>query len=88
MKGDIILDDTDIKDVTLTSLRQNVGYLVQGEFTFRGTIWDNICYGLNSYTEEQVILAIKKAHIYDFIKKLPNGFNTIIGEGGVQLSGG
>mgnify|MGYP000913800116 CR=1 FL=1 len=88
LKGDIILDDTDIKDVTLTSLRQNVGYLVQGEFTFRGTIWDNICYGLNSYTEEQVILAIKKAHIYDFIKKLPNGFNTIIGEGGVQLSGG
>jgi ATP-binding cassette subfamily B protein len=87
-KGNIIVDDTDIKDVTLKSLRQNIGYLVQGEFTFRGTIWENICYGVNSYTEKQVISAVNKARIYDFIKKLPNSFDTIIGEGGVQLSGG
>ena len=87
-KGNIIVDDTDIKDVTLKSLRQNIGYLVQGEFTFRGTIWENICYGVNSYTEKQVISAVNKARIYDFIKELPNSFNTVIGEGGVQLSGG
>ena len=88
LQGNIIVDDTDIKDVTLKSLRQNIGYLVQGEFTFKGTIWDNICYGVNSYTEKQVISAVNKARIYDFIKELPNSFNTVIGEGGVQLSGG
>lgn len=86
LQGNIFVDNTNIKDVTLKSLQQNIGYLVQGEFTFRGTIWDNICYGLNSYTEEQIISAVKKAHIYDFLRELPNGFNTIIGEGGVQLS--
>jgi ATP-binding cassette subfamily B protein len=86
LQGNIFVDNTNIKDVTLKSLQQNIGYLVQGEFTFRGTIWDNICYGLNSYTEEQIISAVKKTHIYDFLRELPNGFNTIIGEGGVQLS--
>ena len=86
LQGNIFVDNTNIKDVTLKSLQQNIGYLVQGDFTFRGTIWDNICYGLNSYTEEQIISAVKKTHIYDFLRELPNGFNTIIGEGGVQLS--
>jgi ATP-binding cassette subfamily B protein len=88
LQGNVLVDGIDIKDVTLKSLRQNIGYIVQGEFTFGGTIYDNICYGANSFTEKQVISAIEKAGLYDFIKKLPNGFNTLIGEGGVQISGG
>jgi len=87
-KGKIFVDGTDIKEVTLDSLRKNIGYLVQGEYLFKGTILENICYGLDSYTEEQVILAAKKACIHEFIEKLPCGYNTLVGEGGVQLSGG
>lgn len=88
IEGRILIDNADIKQVTLGSLRKNVGYLLQGEFLFSGTIWDNICYGTNSPSEEEVITAAKKASAYDFIMQLPDGFHTWIGEGGIQLSGG
>ncbi|HIE13285.1 MAG TPA: ABC transporter ATP-binding protein, partial [Desulfotomaculum sp.] len=86
--GRILIDDTDIREVTLGSLRRKVGYLVQGEFLFSGTIWDNICYGVNPPGREAVAAAAKKAAAYDFIMQLPDGFSTRIGEGGIQLSGG
>jgi ATP-binding cassette subfamily B protein len=86
--GRILIDDTDIKQVTLRSLRRSVGYLVQGEFLFSGTIWENICYGVNPPGEEAVVAAAKKAAAYDFIMQLPDGFYTRIGEGGMRLSGG
>lgn len=88
LDGRVLIDQTDIKQVTLRSLRKNVGYLVQGEFLFSGTIWDNICYGVNSPSKEEVVSAVKKACAYDFIMELPDGLYTHVGEGGVQLSGG
>lgn len=87
-EGRVLIDNIDVRRVTLGSLRKNVGYLIQGEFLFSGTIWDNICYGLNPCGKEEVIAAAKKASAYDFIMKLPDGFYTWIGEGGIQLSGG
>lgn len=87
-EGRVLIDNTDIRWVTLGSLRKNVGYLIQGEFLFSGTIWENICYGLNPCRKEEVIAAAKKASAYDFIMKLLDGFHTWIGEGGMQLSGG
>lgn len=82
LEGSIIIDNTDIREVTLKSLRNNIGYLIQGEFLFSGTIWDNILYGSDSATEEEVIEACRKACIYDFIMSLPNNFQTKVGEGG------
>lgn len=87
-KGRILIDGIDIRQVTLDSLRAGVRYVVQGEFLFSGTIWDNICYGVDSCSEEEVIDAAKRAKAYDFIMQLPQGFYTRIGEGGLQLSSG
>ncbi|MDH7576449.1 MAG: ABC transporter ATP-binding protein [Bacillota bacterium] len=87
-EGMILIDGIDIRRVTLESLRVNVRYVVQGEFLFSGTIWDNICYGVGSCSEEEVIAATRRAKAYDFIIQLPRGFYTRIGEGGLQLSSG
>lgn len=86
--GRILIDGADIRQVTLESLRGSIGYVVQGEYMFSGTIWDNICYGVSFAGEEEVIAAVRKAGAYEFIMRLPDGFQTRIGEGGLQLSGG
>jgi ATP-binding cassette subfamily B protein len=86
--GRILIDQTDIRQVTLESLRNSIGYVVQGEFVFSGTIWDNIRYGVGSPSEDEVIAAARKAGALEFISRLPDGFDTRIGEGGFQLSGG
>lgn len=86
--GHIYIDDVDISDYTLRSLREKIGIVQQDVFLFGGTIKDNILYGRPSATDEEVMEAARKANILDFINSLPNGWNTEIGERGVRLSGG
>ncbi|MTI68707.1 MAG: ABC transporter ATP-binding protein [Firmicutes bacterium] len=87
-KGEILIDGVNIKDITIKSLRSNIGLVQQDVFLFTGTIKDNILYGNPSASDNEVIKAAKNANIHDFIKKLPNGYDTYIGEKGIRLSGG
>lgn len=86
--GDIRIDGKSIKDISLRSLRKNIGVVQQDVFLFTGTIRDNILCGNPDASEEEMIEAAKKARIHDFIETLPEGYNTYIGERGVKLSGG
>jgi len=87
-EGVITVDNIDIKDIKLKSLRGNIGLVQQDVFLFTGTIADNISYGDPDKSRDEVIEAAKKARIHDFIIELPNGYDTYIGEKGVKLSGG
>ncbi|MCR4944556.1 MAG: ABC transporter ATP-binding protein/permease [Clostridium sp.] len=87
-KGDILIDNTSIYDVTIESLRKNIGIVQQEVFLFTGTIKDNIKYGKFDASDEEIIEACKNANIHDFIMSLPEGYDTYIGERGVKLSGG
>lgn len=86
--GDILIDGKNIKDITLHSLRSNIGVVAQDVYLFSGTIRDNLVYGKAEATDEELIEAAKKAGAHDFISALPDGYNTYIGERGVKLSGG
>lgn len=86
--GTITIDDQDIRDVTLNSLRRHIGLVQQDVFLFTGTIRENILYGKPEATDAEVIMAAKRANIHDFINTLPQGYDTYIGEKGVMLSGG
>lgn len=86
--GEITLDGKDLKSYTLKSLRKNIGIVQQDVYLFSGTVYDNIVYGRNDATREEVIEAAKKAGADEFIKELKNGYDTYIGERGVKLSGG
>lgn len=87
-EGSITLDGQDIRTLTRTSLRSQIGMVAQDVFLFTGTIRDNIAYGRWEATEEEVIEAAKKANIHDYIMSMPEGYDTYIGERGVKLSGG
>ncbi len=87
-EGRVLIDRTDVRDVTLESLRRNVGIVQQDVFLFSATIRDNIAYGAVQATEEQVMWAAKTAEIHDFIESLPDGYDTWVGERGMTLSGG
>ena len=86
--GRITIDGTDIRDVTLDSLRKNIGIVQQDVFLFIGTIRDNIAYGRPEATQEDIEAAAKAARIHDFIVSLPYGYDEWVGERGVTLSGG
>ena len=86
--GSIMIDGKDIKNVTIESLRANIGMVQQDVFLFSGTIYDNISYGKLDANYEDVVAAAKRANAYDFIMDTPDGFMTYIGERGVKLSGG
>lgn len=86
--GSIKIDGHDIKDVTLKSLRQQIGYVQQDVLIFWGTIGDNIAYGHPGVSLTDIKEAAKKAKIHDFIDSLPQGYDTMVGERGVMLSGG
>ena len=88
ISGSITIDDIDVRDVTLASLRKNVGIAQQDTFLYSATIRDNIAYGVPHASQEQVEEAAKAAQIHDFIQSLPQGYNTWVGERGVTLSGG
>ena len=87
-EGKICIDGKDISEVTLKSLRDNIGVVQQDVYLFTGTILDNIRYGKMDATREEIIEAAKIANAHDFILELPNGYDTDIGKGGVKLSGG
>lgn len=87
-KGKITIDGEDIKEVTLKSLRKNIGIVQQDVFLFTGTIKDNILYGNPEASDDEVIEAAKNANIHDFIMSLPEEYETYVGERGVKLSGG
>ena len=86
--GKILLDGQDIRDVTLRSLRRNIGIVQQDVYLFAGTIADNIRYGKLNASKQEIIHAAKQAHAHDFIMALPDGYDTDIGQRGVKLSGG
>jgi len=86
--GQILIDDKDIKTVTLESLRKNIGLVQQDVYLFAGTVFDNIAYGNINATQDEIIAAAKNANAHDFIMRLPDGYNTDIGQRGVKLSGG
>jgi ATP-binding cassette subfamily B protein len=87
-KGSIEIDGKDIRDVTLKSLRDNIGIVQQDVYLFAGTVYDNISYGRPGATREEIIEAAKLANAHDFIMGLPDGYETDIGQRGVKLSGG
>ena len=87
-KGSITLDGVDIRDITLESLRSNIGMVSQSVFLFDGTVRDNIAYGSPNATDEEIESAAKRANIHEFVSGLPDGYNTHVGERGVKLSGG
>lgn len=87
-KGAIFIDDYDIEKVTLRSLRKNLSIVLQDVFLFNGTVFDNVAYGAENPTEEEVYAAAKIARADEFIREMENGYQTVIGERGVRLSGG
>lgn len=87
-KGTISVDGVNTQDITRNSLRQNFGMVLQDTWLKSGTIADNIRLGKNDATDEEIIEAAKKAHSHSFIKRLPDGYNTMIGEDGGSLSQG
>ena len=86
--GSIMIDGTDIRELTLESVRRNIGIVQQDVFLFVGTIRENILYGRPDATEEEMQEAARRANIHDYIMTLPHGYDTEIGERGVKLSGG
>lgn len=87
-EGAITVDDIDIRDIKLKSLRDNIGVVQQDVYLFAGTVLENISYGKPDVTKEDIILAAKSANAHDFIMELPDGYYTDIGQRGVKLSGG
>ena len=86
--GTITLDGTDIRDFTVKSLRQSIGMVQQDVYLFSGTVLENIAYGKENATREEIIEAAKRAGAHEFIMELKNGYDTYVGERGVKLSGG
>ena len=87
-EGEILIDGVPIKDIAIEDLRKNIGIVSQETYLFMGSIADNIRYARPQATMEEVIQAAKSANAHEFITKLPDGYNTKIGAGGISLSGG
>ena len=86
--GSILIDGIDIKDITMESLRRNIGIVQQDIYLFNASVRDNILYGRLDATEEEVVEAAKRANIHEYILSMEKGYDTVIGERGVRLSGG
>jgi ATP-binding cassette, subfamily B, bacterial len=86
--GAILIDGQDIRDLTQDSLRSNIAMIPQDPALFHRSLAENIRYGCLDASDEELIQAAKKAHAHDFIEKLPQGYETVVGERGVRLSGG
>ena len=86
--GKIFLDGIDIKNITLKSLRKQIGIVQQDVFLFAGSIKENIAYGKPNATDEEIIKAAKLSEIHEDILKMPQGYDTLVGERGIKLSGG
>lgn len=86
--GSIQIDGHDVRDVTMKSLRDQLAIVSQQTILFNDTVKNNIAYGDLNRSDEEIFAAAKAAHAYEFIKELPHGFNTVVGESGSRLSGG
>ena len=86
--GRVLIDGTDITDYNLDGLRSQIGFVLQDTVLFYGTIRENIAYGKPDATEKEIVEAAKLANAHEFILKMPNGFDSIVGERGLTLSGG
>ena len=86
--GRVLVDGMDVRDVTLESLRRSVGVVLQDVFAFSATIRDNIAYGVDDPSMDDLVRAAKVAQLHDFIDSLPDGYDTWVGERGITLSGG
>ncbi len=87
-EGEILIDGREIHNITMESLRRNIGIVQQDVYLFNASLKDNILYGRLDATDEEVFEAAKRANIHDYILSLPDGYDTVIGERGVKLSGG
>ena len=87
-EGRILIDGTDTKDVTLRTLRENIGVVAQDVYLFSGSVKENIAYGKVGATDEEIEEAARLAGAHEFITELPDGYDTYVGERGVKLSGG
>ncbi len=87
-EGRVLVDDQDIRAVTLASLRRQIGLVLQDTFLFSSTIGENIAYGNPDATQEEIVAAAKAAGAHDFISSFPDGYDTEVGERGLNLSGG
>lgn len=86
--GSILIDGHDVREVSLASLRNNIGIVMQRSIIFRGTIYDNLRFVKPDATEEEAFAALRFAALAEYIERLPEGIHTVLGEGGVNLSGG
>lgn len=86
--GKVIIDEQDVTQVSRRSLRQHIAYVGQDVFLFRGTVRENIEFGKPGASEDEIVAAAKAAYAHDFIMSFPNGYDTPVGEHGLQLSGG
>ena len=86
--GQVFFDGTDVRKLSLSSLRQNIGVVTQDTYLFNGTIRENLLYANPAASEADMIEACKKANIFDFIEKQPEGFDALVGNRGLKLSGG
>lgn len=82
------VDETDVREVTLRSLRESGGYVSQDPFVFYGTVRENVRYGSFDASDAAVEAATRRAQDHEFVERLPNGYETAVGERGVKLSGG
>jgi ATP-binding cassette subfamily B protein len=87
-EGRVTADGQDVRDVTLESLRRQIGIVLQESLLFSATIRENIAYGRTDATEEEIVAAAQSAHAHDFIMEFPDGYDALVGERGVTLSGG
>ncbi|CAH0206936.1 Putative multidrug export ATP-binding/permease protein SA1683 [Arthrobacter sp. Bi83] len=87
-QGSVLLDGLDVRDLQLATVRRQISMVLQESILFRGTIYDNIAYGSEGVTREQVFAAAEAAHVDEFVRNLPQGYDTPVAERGVSLSGG
>ena len=86
--GRVLVDDRDLRELSLAGLRRNIGFVLQETVLFRGTVRENIAYGRPDATDEEVAAAAKLANADEFIARMPHGYDTMVGERGDTLSGG
>ena len=87
-RGKVMIDGRDVREYTLKSLRQQISFVLQDTLLFRTTIWENIAYGKPDATRKEIEEAARLANAHEFIEKMPEGYDTMVGERGVSLSGG